>query len=482
MINRKLCLLIITLIAYSQAAYSSDFLLVMGAGGSASGPSTIFDDSIRQIGNYAFTSKSQVDIVLNGGHSTTENIIDNSFPKALHRSGFTLTDYNQSIERYKKMLSNNQIKTNDQLMIVIDTHGFEKNYQYKTHRIATSAGVPKDKTAYEESTLVDLDQLAELTKLAKKKGVRMAIIDESCYGGNSQALADENTCVISSSDPDHVTFNSFDNLFLKNLLQEKNLEDAFINARKNDIAPTFPMISTDAGKFISDLLYEKMSPYLFFDNTTMSYLESNSDLANQCSSDQQHSSLLRLIDLAQDTKNAMLKLNPIANGLKKVDFTELKNLLEMYKKNLDAAKTEMRRKKFNTLGIDEIIATDSLSIHYTWKKLLTTDFDKIIAKDKERLIKASDKESKIDIQNNIVLYTALNKKKMEITKSHPEFNNLLEDEEKIKKMVNATFELVLKIGEKEREVYDALYANINMTRAKFKNPCRDFKLHNTIYR
>lgn len=70
----------------------------------------------------------------------------------------------------------------DQLMIYIDSHGAEKSKNLKTHAIATAGESSSNLTTLEGSTIVDLDQLEILKKLAIKEYQTQSLGDRLCRG------------------------------------------------------------------------------------------------------------------------------------------------------------------------------------------------------------------------------------------------------------------------------------------------------------
>ena len=122
--------LIIFILIFSSTIFAEDtknHLLVLGGGGEPAKPGTIFDGVLKLLTKYhASTSWESTAVTFNGGHSDTELILKN-FSKDIN--GFTGKNYQQTINKYIEMMDNidgKGIKENEQIIIYIDTHGYEK--------------------------------------------------------------------------------------------------------------------------------------------------------------------------------------------------------------------------------------------------------------------------------------------------------------------------------------------------------------------
>lgn len=226
---------------YFPARAEKTYAFYFGGGGEPQEKKeTMFLDDLKDF-NQLLKNKSWSPIVLhNGGHPVDDAWIKQSMPKAT--SPFNKKELDKTLKDAEDKIQSGQIKPGDQMMIIITTHGLPNDGSEVTHQIAVNDGD------------VSVAKLQQVKELAEKKGVRLAIIDTSCYGSESLTLASDKTCVISMSD--QTTSNSLDgHTFFEGLGAEKNLEDAFLEGRtKADISTAQPQISTETGRFLRNKL------------------------------------------------------------------------------------------------------------------------------------------------------------------------------------------------------------------------------------
>ncbi len=158
---------------------------------------TIFDSGLEKMGQFNRSHPNiKSEIMFNGGHAHTEEIARQGFGSS---APFSANGYMQMINSYMAKLRNGQIKNGDKILINIYSHGATRDQGEKTHKIAAGAGVMNNTDTVSGVTTVSVDNLKALSDLAKAKGVKLGIVDLSCHSGNTLALADENTCVISAT-------------------------------------------------------------------------------------------------------------------------------------------------------------------------------------------------------------------------------------------------------------------------------------------
>jgi hypothetical protein len=472
----------------SHKGFTKDFLMVIGAGGEAPKRDTIFDDSISNLGSYAQQSPGIfVDLALNGGHAKTEAIMRDSFPKSTMRSDFQDMDYNRLIQKYKTLLENNVMKKDDQLLIYINSHGAQQTADVKTHHIATGEGNVKNLITLEGAKLVDLDQLEVIKNLAKVKGVKLAIVDSSCHSGATQALADDHTCVISSTSKNLYSYFNFSPNFTLGMKKGKNLEDLFLQIRSADDSPAMPMISTPAGVEASTFLEEKITPFLYYfdeDQDKLSpFLRKNSNDYQQCIADENYNSLAQTIDQIEKMNTQASKFLWWTIESKAVDLSTFKTLLLKYKKTLDLLRLKSRELGTERLNREEHFiqrqATYPISSNkkYTWQELITTDFTSLIDKTKKRIALETDRFSLADKQGLLAFYQEVSAKKEDVLKMHPDLIQLQEKEKEMKKLAESNYSISAEIAIEERKIYSSLYKNAQKKQPlKSSNPCKDFIL------
>lgn len=470
-------------LCFSLQAHATDYLMFIGAGGEpAKQSTTLFDSTIKNMATYVNQSPGlKVNVALNGGHSKTEEIIKNSFPGAESKTNFQESDYKRLIENYKKKLENNEMVSGDQFMIYVDSHGAQKYGNLKTHAIATSEGSLTNLNTLAGASVVNLDQLEELKKLAKAKGVKMAIIDGSCHSGNTQSLADENTCVISSTGPNHYAYSPFSENFSASMVKGKNLEEIFLETRGKDITAALPMISTQSGQEVTDLLYKKITPFLYhFDNDhdkLTPYLKNHESDESQCLAEESYSSLVETIKKIEELNTVSKKFLWWTRKKMTVNLTNLKSLLASYENSIVKVQSQMKDLGSERLNQKEIFRTPSQTVQYSWRDLLTTDYKTIVAGLQERLKSAKDSWDIGQIKDLISTYDQANLKKEELIKAQPDLANIIEKENAIKKSISSNYFTAAAIGIEERKLYAALYKSSQEDQPlDAPNPCRDFKL------
>jgi hypothetical protein len=461
---------------------ATDYLMYIGAGGEdEKKDGTIFDSSIQEMAKYTKrTPNLKFNIALNGGHAKTEAIINKSFQNAETKSQFQASDYERLIQTYKTKLENNEIVSGDQLMIYVDTHGGENNGKFKTHSVASSSGRVNNFDTLSGNSSINLDELEILTKLAKAKGVKMAIVDVSCHSGSTLALADENTCVISSTGPHHYGYTSFSQNFIANMAKGKNLEEIFLKTRSLHTAPALPMISTPAGNEATATLYDKITPFLYYfgkHDKLSPYLAKNQGERLQCIANTNYNSLLDTINEIEELNTVSRKILWWKRKKKKVDLTNLKNLLEVYKKGIDHVQEKMNDLTTDNLNQKEKFRSTSLAIEYSWKSLLTTNFNSLIS-DLEKRVARETNPSDIEQLNGIIsVYTQANARKTELISKQPNLGDLSIKEEKIRNEILANFSNAAAVGVEERKLFSALYQRAEKDQAENKaNACKNFKL------
>lgn len=487
----KKTLLITNLLLAVTVANADDYLVIMGAGGEGTKEDTIFDSGIRNMAGYVKNRGDlKVDIALNGGHSKTEELIRTEFPAGTPTSHFRDTDYRRLIAKYKEMLSSDKMKAGDQLMIYIDTHGAEKEAGFKTHRIATAGGgAATNLNTLQGTTLVALDELEVIKDLAAKKGVRLAIIDQSCHSGNTLKLADENTCVVSSTGPNHYGYTSFGYYFPSNMAKGKTLEQAFLETRSMETAPSYPMISSIEGMSVYNELYEKLTPFLYDYNEENDkltpYLLKNNSEAQMCLSDANYKSLMATINSIEEMNTVSQKILWWTHSYKEIDFTELKQLLTDYKKTLDQTALKMRELNADRLNKEETItvraSAGNYRTEYQWKvkvkDLLTTDYDKLITETQARIQAETSNYEKTTLMGTMDFYQKSRARRDELLRNQPDLATIQSKQKEIMQGLTNTGTISSSIAREERKLFAAMYKQAQKANPdKSKNPCHNFRL------
>ena len=138
--NRSLMLSISILLSHQVLA--DDSLLFFGGGGEPfSKDSTIFDSTLIGLNNFLLKNHYSHDICFNGGHSYSEGLRNNFLRSANSKENFTERSYEKLIDKYKDNIKSGKIRPGEKLLILIDTHGAEKEDDSSelTHHISINS-------------------------------------------------------------------------------------------------------------------------------------------------------------------------------------------------------------------------------------------------------------------------------------------------------------------------------------------------------
>ncbi|HXH74702.1 MAG TPA: hypothetical protein VNJ08_07035 [Bacteriovoracaceae bacterium] len=474
-------LLPILLFTSLEAGAVTKHMAILGGGGEPLADTTIFDNDFKVIGAFKRDNPEyKTTLSFNGGHKATEKIALNNFSSFDKSNHFTAKAFEETIKSYEDQISSGAIKADDQLLIHLNTHGSSRSNE--THNIATAEGAIRNYDTLGSST-VSMDRLKNLTKLAEKKGVKLAIIDLSCHSGASLPLANSKTCVITSTGPNHYAYGGSDNTFSarfnKKLAKGKSLDEVFLEARAEYTDMSFPMISSPEGQDVQSRLYDRLTPYMFnFDkehNKFSPYMEDKVAKGEKCDLPEQHQALISEAD----------------GILKVVNDDKTKKAIELFKKNVDAyyiylsaVKNEMFDVGFHDMKkrhnfCTAIPANKKLKLkasdecmNYTNENLLTLDFDKIYKYFEEGSLKDNpvNKIHTLAVMENIKKARV---KRDEVLKEHPEYTKIAKFWDSIPDLARRTEELANDVSKSQQKVYEQFY---RQSKAPGPNPCRDFVL------
>ncbi len=477
------------LITFSINSFGkNNHLLIMGGGGEPKRDYTIFDHEIENVGTFVDQNKNwKPSISFNGGHSKTERILDLKFGlNGVRNSNFTPASYRSLIRDYVNKIKNNEIKSGDQLLVFVNSHGSAGNDKNKTHTIATSKGVVTDFNNLNGGT-VSVDELEELTKLAQAKNIKLALIDFSCHSGTTMALKNPNTCVITSTGPDHYGFggtsSTFTANFTKNMKKGKSLEDIYLESRLSYRDSSFPMISTDVGLNLHKEMYRPITPFLYYyspknDKFTPFITEEVSSDKPYCIGGEGVSELAQLSREAERLMDASLRSSLKEKDFKKFNSTvaeyhnELKNLHDKLSK-MGVGVFKDQEKFCSPYVTSPGIRTQECS-HYTVQNIFTLDFEKISGhfQDQHRKASGVDKRRYEAMLANI---GKVKNRKSELMKKYPDLANYKKFNEMIPDLEKKTRQLAGKVSQESQKLYYALYKQ-RSSKVRANNPCKDFVL------
>jgi hypothetical protein len=452
-----------------QIASAADSILILGGGGEPVKSQTQFDDSLTNLGEFLDKSnKWNQSISFNGGHSVTDEILSTKFKTP--NNAFTAEEYIIQIKALKNKIENS--KEGDQVLLFLDTHGAANNGTELTHSVATN------------TNLVNLDNLKELTILAKTKKIKLAIIDLSCHSGNTLKLeqTDNNsTCIISGSSPNNFAFSDFSNSFTKNMNSGKNLEEVFLAARMEQLSRGIPQINTPAGKLVQEkqLLIESS---LYYDlNDPLTKINKLDDYmlkvlkANSCTIFSPNPELIDLINKAEEMSKIS---NKYLFGSKATieDFSLLKSKLNEYSQLQNDLKISYL--KFGEFKkIKESFISGNGPIAYSQKEILEINTSQMIEAYQKAINEIKEVGDASFYQKYIDMYKDIKIRQDSLRiESNGIKMNLINEEIK-SKSIKAN-ELTTIIAQEERKFYDSLYKSLQKEEAvkTARNPCRDFVL------
>lgn len=475
-------IILASILLSTTALKAENYMIVMGGGGEPEGNKTIFDGSMKTLGNNLKGTDWQYQVSFNGGHAETEQILSSQYPTpASPTTNFTPENYDQMLSEYKARILMGDIKPGDQIMLIMNTHGAAKNptSSTKTHLVAAKGGAATDLNNLSGTKLVSMDKLEELVKLTNEKGIKMGIVDLSCHSGNTMALKKDapNTCIISATGPNHYGYagdSTFAGQFMKNLKKGTTLEMAFLNARADTKDPSFPMISTDEGAAISAEVYAKITPYLYYYDPSADklsdYLLNNSSDCVICTRDQQFTALINQIN----------QLESAARGTKKgYNAQELKRLITEYKRQQDDLIKAAQATGYNMLSKKENFSapvvingktSKTWTLSFTWKDMMNLDPDNTLANLTKYRAKSRTPQEKAEDQAVLQVWTEVKRKQQEIFSQYPELKTAQEESKRIVKAIGQNRDTAEKIALQEKKFYDELYRQKQSLNVN--DPCR----------
>lgn len=441
--------------ARANTTSARKYALILGGGGEPPGRTTVFDDSLKMLGGKLSDAGYQATVLFDGGHTTSEAVAKAIDPKA--QPFFTdnvETELHQMIGKIDR-----DMRPGDQLMVVVDTHGGEP----KGH----DDGVDPEQAPPHDVEMADfgkfnMEQLAVIKKHARAKGVRLAILDMTCYSGTSLKLADKNTCVISATSADTVGLAAFSGQLFESLHKGHNLEDSFLVTR-SQFPYGKPEISTPANLAAKSVLRNMESLIQFSPDDIFPSDDNLGEQKNQCDGD------ANTIDVQT---RRLLKAISASLELDTNDRSELKKRLVDY---LKLRQKSLNNNEFLAQTVDHV---GDEPVAYVFM----VNLDRNLAGMRDALKTEDDPDEKVYLQKFITAAPRLRRLRADLLKSDPEFAQIV-SERQIQTGTNVTkeeYKLVRaagRVSEYERMIYAKLYAaEAHRQTAQGKsNPCKDFK-------
>lgn len=475
----KILQLVFLLTIFIAHANAANYFLAIGGGGEPKKESTNFDSMIEGLGKKSRELTNwKREVVFNGGHRITESIIEKGFGSK--GKPFSKNNYLETIDKYKRMIQNGEIKPGEKLLVFIGTHGAQQEGKEITHKISTTDATITNYEHFSDDS-ASLDDVKKLSDLALERGIKLGIIDISCHSGATLSLANKNTCVITAAGPSHYGYigpDTFSDKLISQIAPGKSLEEIFLPARKEAIDMSFPMISTETGEFVQNEIYEKISPYLFYfdekSNKLGKYLK-NSLKDDSCCNGRREPEFEKLIrDIARNIQHisnsksqkdykllleALREYHDLQEKLK----VDLRKIIEKGKEIVEVCATvpEYKEKKCNSFEIGDLLS------QYNPHESSLPFFKKLIAQaenPKER------KERKFDL--------ALIKKAMatrdQLKKTRPDIISVDNFFKQVEAGERKSINLAARISLALREIYHDRYLSKKAASGPLRNPCSDF--------
>lgn len=239
---------IILFFTLNVLAESNVFVLFGGAGDSLLNKTTVSDYSgptLVQLDKARWSTMA----AFGGEHDhLTKKLKEHLDPDAI--TDFTPEKYEAHISMLESLIEEGAIKAGDQLMIAFDSHGSDPKKNNDGGSIHYVSAIDRQK--------VSLQRLQKLTELAVQKKVKLAILDMSCFGGASLALANSATCVVSISKGDQLASSTEANWLAYEISAAKpgvSLEDVYLKARAHPGTVAQPQISTPTHQQTEEILW-----------------------------------------------------------------------------------------------------------------------------------------------------------------------------------------------------------------------------------
>lgn len=477
--------LAVCLLGAGELYAQSNHMLLIGGGGEPVGKTTIFDKEVSNVGDYLKASgKWSVGTSFNGGHEDTEKIVAAKISAT--NPSFSANQYETMIADYVSKIRNGTIKPGDQLLVQVSSHGAMNSSGEKSHRVSTAGSVATDLQNLAGSGVVSLDKLQDLINIAASKNVKLALVDLSCHSGNTLALANPNTCIISSSGPVHFGWSGeigFSNKFTAAMKPGKNLEEVFLEALGKKEDPGFPMISSPVGQDLQREMYKPVTPFLYewrakSDHDKLSpYLEQEV-LENQC----------REIPELQEILNFSREADRIVSASQKQNFDAFRAAINEYYQFQLKLRTDLNGMNLPILKQEHKIcndavttfangskATQSICDTKTTAEIFMMDPAKIRPPLEQQVASGSTPTVVAVAKANLRNIESFMAKKQELIAQNVDFDKYKNYYSSVEGLADRSRGLATKVAKEAAKLYNSVYAERSKTDTR-PNPCKSFTL------
>lgn len=475
----------------SSSVFANYNILLMGGGGEPTGTKTIFDSSLKSFAEAKKRINANISVSFNGGHSETEDIVRNELKTTATQ--FTKDNYEKMIQEAIKKIKRGQIKSGEQLVVIVDTHGgmntdtpqTPEDSKELTHSLATTGAVMTDMNYVRGNDSTSMDQLIALTKLAQERGINLGIIDMSCHSGSSLKLSNPNTCVISSTGPKHFGYTGFAQNFYNEIKPGLSLEEVFLSTRKKNIDHGFPMISTPSGEKLNQEMYPLFTPFIYTRHDDKAdkitgFMRELANADNLCSYQKNFETLLKQVETFEKVNGVALSQFAGTANLKK-ELIDYKKLQENFLKSLSQLNYKMLKQKEvikYSMGDKNKGVSSSYSEEVTVEDLIDFPENNLISMReslaRELAEKKPDQEAISMTRQYIASIEAKIKRKHELVKQYPDLLKAKESFANIKALSQSINDKAFNVSELARRMYDHQYQAL-ASKDKENNPCKKIK-------
>lgn len=478
----KLLILTIHLFLYASLSFGAENIIIyFGGGGEPKNKdTTIFDESIPMIASFAKSKGYKADYYFTDKHSTSVKIAESAIgaiPKT-----FTTKNWNTKIDQLRKDIDSGAIPKGTKIILTLDTHGDDKEGEF---RMTTTDGIVAPEM-----------ELRSLIKNAEAKGVRFAIVATNCTSGNLLKLSSSNTCIITSSMPGQYGYSS-EQGFFKNLNTSPNIEDVFLQTRKDNGflgLPSQPAISSEAGlqtqevlkilfPYLSEKEVDKPASSVICDYTSIKDINSLNDKIKPLLLPS-YSLLLKNKDI-QKLGDSVDKYNRSVQTYRKISARSSQNITRCFETPVPFIQLNgmgMFPPKLINMGMGGPKSKEE------YEKLVNQKVPDLSCVGSQAQVKLQIQYHNEQLQNSIVSHDSV-EFQSKIKNAITELNKLMNDpilsrapKERAEDtaQMNSALETMIntrkEIAQLERKIYDQIYQNYSDKLKKRKNVCRDFTL------
>lgn len=427
-------LLTIAIVFSCLQAHAENRMYMFGGAGEPAGADNQFFGNFTSLSSYAETNNWNSQTLFGG--DPAQDLARLQAATKLPAYSFSSQNLANALKQINHDANTGALTSKDKVLIVIDTHG-SPMVTRDGHSLSCSDGVCSPQ------------QLKKLIKNLESKNIPTAIVDLSCYSGNSQKLASDKTCVVSATRSDDVALATFAQNFISKMKPGKSLEEVFLQARSSSSTAGYPQISSPAGKSTEDIITTLSANSRYC--AAMNICQVKANKQKNCQNYKSSS-----LDLVQNTQRAQEKTWAQDYITASQSFQRLNQEYQNLQKNY--------------LKYASRVVTGDNNSTISWEAL-------------------SDYQSAQDFKQ-LQNYPEIYNQYYQLQKSNPDYKKMLDLKARLQTLSqnnqlfndnghptseNALITAARKSQEAEQKLYDKVYRN-QTARSGQPNPCASFKL------